>query len=784
MQAYVDWIYRWRYIIVVSTLLLVILMAYGGRNHEQNFKTDYRNFFSAENPQLLSFEALQNIYTKNDNVLIVLAPKDGDVFTHKTLRAVERLSHPADDLSAWRIPYASRVDSIANYQHTSADGDDLWVRDLVRNASTLTASQLEDIKRVALNEPLLVNRLITAKANVTGINITVELPGKSNKEVTQAARYSRELVEKIKTAYPDIDVYLTGMIMMNNAFPEASKKDWGSLIPVMYLVIAIVMALLIRGISGTIATLVVIMFSIFSAMGLAGWLEIWLTAPSAAAPTMIMTLAVADCVHILVTLYNSMREGQDKRAAMVESLRVNLQPVFLTSLTTVIGFLSMNFSDAPPFRDLGNITAMGVALAFVLAVVFLPALMLILPIHVHKSESRTGRAMDSVAEFVIARHNVILWSGAAIVLFLAAFIPRIELNDEFVKYFDKSVEFRQHTDFVMENLTGIYSVSYSLSAGEAGGINDPDYMRQVEKFANWYRQQPNVLHVNVITDIMKRLNKNMNGDDPDYYRLPVERDLTAQYLLLYEMSLPFGLALDNIIDIDKSATRMTVTLENMDNIRIRALEKRAQEWLKRNPPVMADRGASPTIMFSYIAERNIKNMLIGTAVAIILIAVVMMIALRSVKYGLLSLVPNFVPAIAGFGLWAIFVGQVGLALSVVSVMTLGIVVDDTVHFISKYLRARRDKGLSAEDSVRYAFSTVGTALWVTTVTLVAGFFILSTSAFELNQGMGQLTAIVISLALLADMTLLPALLMKFEEKKHATSKTSDDRVGVTGGTSA
>lgn len=775
MKNYVDWLYRWRFVIVISTLAMVLLMAYGGRDHQKNFKTNYRNFFSQENPQLLAFEAIQNIYTKNDNVLIVLAPKDGNVFTGKTLEAVERLSHPTDPLSAWRIPYALRVDSISNFQHTSADGDDLWVRDLIQNAASLTPEEINEIRNIAIAEPLIVNRLITPKGNVTGINITIEMPGKSNQEVTNAANYSRELVEKLKAEYPHLEVYITGMVMMNNAFPEASKKDWGSLVPFMYLVIAIVMVFLLRGMSGTVATLIVVIFSIISAMGLAGWMEIWLTAPSASAPTMIMTLAVADCIHILVTLYGNMRDGKDKREALIESLQINIQPVFLTSLTTAIGFLSMNFSDAPPFRDLGNITAMGVGLAFVFSVLFLPALMLILPVRVHRSASRTSLMMERIAEFSIARRNPILWAGGATVIILAAFIPRIELNDEFVKYFDESVEFRRHTDYVMDNLTGIYSIQYSLSAGEEGGVNNPAYLRQVEEFASWYRKQENVVHVNVITDIIKRLNMNLNADNQEYYRLPEQRNLAAQYLLLYEMSLPFGLALNDTIDINKSATRMTVTLENIDNVRVRSLASRAEQWLKNHPPVMAEQGASPTLMFSYIAERNIKSMLMGTAFAIVMIAMVLMIALRSVKYGLLSMVPNFVPAIMGFGIWAIFVGQVGLALSIVSAMTLGIVVDDTVHFISKYLRARRDKGLSVEDSVRYAFLTVGTALWITTVILVAGFIVLSTSAFELNQGMGRLTAIVISLALIADMTLLPALLMKISEKKNEKDIAQSDQ---------
>ena len=159
-------------------------------------------------------------------------------------------------------------------------------------------------------------------------------------------------------------------------------------------------------------------------------------------------------------------------------------------------------------------------------------------------------------------------------------------------------------------------------------------------------------------------------------------------------------------------------------------------------------------------------MLEGTVVALVLISLILTIFLRSVRIGLLSLIPNLAPIGMGFGLWALFVGEVGLALSVVGGMTIGIVVDDTVHFLSKYLRARREQGLSPEDAVRYAFHTVGTALWVTTLVLMLGFGVLALSDFKLNAGMGLLTAITIGLALLVDFFFLPPLLMQFGEKKR------------------
>ena len=200
-------------------------------------------------------------------------------------------------------------------------------------------------------------------------------------------------------------------------------------------------------------------------------------------------------------------------------------------------------------------------------------------------------------------------------------------------------------------------------------------------------------------------------------------------------------------------------------------EKKSEAWLKHNTKHIADAElASPMLMFSHIAQRNVSSMLIGTTLALVLISFILMLALRSVKIGLVSLVPNLVPAAMAFGLWGLLVAEVGLALSIVLGMTLGIVVDDSVHFLSKYLRAKRERNLSAEDAVRYAFRHVGRALLYTSIILVVGFLILATSSFKLNSGMGLLSAIVIIFALIADFLLLPALLIKLDELKKSSNK--------------
>ncbi len=648
------------------------------------------------------------------------------------------------------------------------------MEDLAEGAIAWSSDRLEAARRVALSEPLLLNRVVPESTHVVGINVTLQLPGDSPNEVQHAATYARDLADSFQRDRPGVRTYLTGIVMLNNAFTEAAVEDVRTLMPLMFLIIVAIMGALLRSVSGTLASLAVIGMSTAAAMGIAGWLGIPLTTISVIAPTMILTLAIADSIHVLVVMLREMRQGHSKHDALVESLRVNIQPILLTSLTTAIGFLSMNLSDVPPFRDLGNITALGIAAAFVYSILFLPALLAVLPISVRAAAEGRPDRMDGLADFVVGHRRALLWGSAALVLGLALFVPRNELSDEFVRYFDESIRFRTDSDFASENLSGIYQIEFSVGSGESGGISEPEYLRKLDDFAEWYRAQPGVVHVGSFSDVMKRLNKNMHSDQPEWYALPDHRELAAQYLLLYEMSLPYGLDLNNQISLDKSATRLVVTLEDLSSTAIRATVEAGEEWLQANAPsVMRARGVGPGVMFAYISQRNIRSMLTATGLALVVVAGTLMIALRSVKFGLISLIPNLAPALLGFGLWGALVGQVNLGLSIVTGMTLGIVVDDSVHLLSKYLRGRREKGLSTSESVRYALASVGQAMIVTTLILAAGFGVLSLSAFDLNAGMGKLTAITIVFALGADILFLPPLLMRMDRERALTIRRKE-----------
>ena len=757
-KQYAELLLSARWTVILTAVVLMVVASLGVLR--LGFEADYKIFFDEDNPQLLELETLEYTYGKSENVAFLIVPEDGNATSENALLATVWLTD-----EAWKTPYSRRVDSLANFQYTTADGDDLYVRNLIEPEEIPHAATQDHVRSIALSDPRIEGSMLARNGDVTVVNVTVELPELSGTDllepVAEVANFATDLAEKTEKRFANLDIRVVGTIMVNQTFVSASLDSQLIFFPASLLLMALILGVLTRGMSGVFATGMVMVFSVLAALGIGGWFGLPFSPPLMPVPTIVLMIVVANCVHLLVTTQNRMRAGDSKHDAIVESIRLNLHPVFLASLTTTLGFLSMNFSEVPPYRHLGMFVAFGIMVSFVLSVTFLPAALSILPFGARK-DNQTSHAfsMKSLADFVLRYRNVLFCIWLIVVPAMILATTRNDLNDVLVHFFNKNVEFRQDTDFMDERLSGNTLLEYSLEATTVGGATDPNFLQDVENFAEWYRKQPAVRHVATITDTFKQLNKSMHGDDPAMYQIPDSQELAAQYLLLYELSLPQGLDLNNQIDRSRTATRVSVSAETLNSNELLEIHARAKTWLQENAPhVVGVSGTGPSTLFAYIGQRNIQTMLIGTVIVLLAISAILLVALRSFRIGLVSIVPNLTPAIIGFGVWGLTVGQVGLALSVVVAMTIGIVVDDTVHFLGKYLRARRELNYDPESAVRYAFDTAGRALFTTTIVLVAGFLIFVFSPFVPTAQVGILTALIIGFALIADLTLLPALLL-------------------------
>jgi hypothetical protein len=745
-----------RYALPVAAINVLLVLAVGFGAGQLAISSGIRVLFSPDDPNLLAEIHIEQTYGKEDNILLVIDAGEGDMFTPAHLQMVAGIT-----AQAWQIPNSRRVDSISNFLYTAVDGDDITIGPLVEDAAALSPQDLDRVRRIALSEQVLLGRLISANGKVTAVNVSLNAKKEGQAEALAASvNAARAIQQDAQATNPGIRIYLAGLALTEQTLAEVTASDGAGLMPMVFLMVLVALALLLRSLLAALCTVITIVLSVMVGMGFAGWAGMAINSVNVSAPTIIMTLAVADCIHLLSTFLGHLRKGASRRDAVTLSYQETLYPVILTSVTTAIGFASMMFSDSPPFQELGAISTVGVVGALWVSMTILPALMLVLPFRGGDKMS-FELPMLPLAECVIRRQTPIVWISLILILSAISFIPRLELNDDPAGYFSKAIPLTTAIEVVEDKLSGTQNVHYSLDSGQPDGVADPQFLREVSAFVDWLRAQPEVTNVESFIDTLYRLNQVMHGDDPAWYRLPGERELAAQYLLLYEISVPYGQDVTHQVSADKSTLKVTAVLKNQKS-RVLEFEQRSRQWLQDNAPDLVTRGAGHAVSFASIGLRNINNMLYGSLFAIVLVSTCLLVAFRSVRFGMLSFIPNLFPALVSLGIWSALVHEVNMAASVVFSMSLGIVVDDTTHFLVKYREARVQRRLSAMDSVRDAFARVGSALVSTSVVLAAGFLVLIWSDFSVNSTAGALMSLTIVVALLLDLLFLPALILKLD----------------------
>lgn len=757
IERYAVWAPQHPWLLLLVSLLITI--ACGAGLVGLRFDADTRTFFGHDNPQYIALTNLEQRFGRANSLVFIVTAKNGNLFTPENLGAVEELNE-----RAWFVPFSTRVDSIVSYQSTRAEGDEIVVEPLFEDAASMDQAALDDLRERALATEDLTAWLLASDARVTGILVTIRNPGQSRDEVSQVVNFAHQVQADFQAKYPGIEIRLSGGVMADATFAEAGFRDLKELAPIMLGLIVLTLILGYRSIAATWITLLVVGLSVFCALGVAGAFGITINSATGGAPVVIMTLCVADCVHLMAYAKQEMSRGLDRRAALTQSLRFNMVAIFMTSVTDVIGFMALNFGDSPPLQELGNIVSVGVMAGFLFSITLAPALITLMPSSLSLREMRGQAFVRRIAGFLINRRNRLFAILTVAIVLLGSGTTQIVYDDDFINYFSEDYAFRRDTDYLQNNLTGLQVLQFVLPAGETEGVTEPEYLRQVDAFAEYLRSHPNVAHVHAVSDVVKRLNKNLHGDDPAYEVIPDSRELVAQLLLFYELSVPFGQDLTTQIDLTKSATKLTASLVHVSSAQIRAIGADAEAWMKANTPDIYSPATGLSMAYAYLSKTNVEAMIDGTFVALTLIAFTMFLVLRNWKLSLLSLLPNLFPAVAALGLWGWLHGEVNLAVSVIASITFGIIVDDTTHFFAKYAFDRKN-GARPEVAMRNAIEDVGMAVLLTSVVLVVGFIVLATSGFQISVHMGLLTAITIVIAVFAEFMMVPALLLWFDRRK-------------------
>lgn len=730
------------------------------------FTNDYRVFFEPTDPQRVANEALESEFTRSDTVNFILHAEKGDMLSRDRLAALEQLTE-----AAWSLPGATRVDSLTNYQYSYGQGDELIVEPLVSGAAQLPPEEVARIRRIALTEPAVQGRFLSKDGKTAQVIVTIALESGNTQALTAVAEAAAKLKRETAKFNPDLRVTTTGVVLLSHSFYDVTQSDLIRLVPVMVTFLFVAIWLFFRSWRAAAAAMAMLGLSVLTTMGLAGWLGFSLSPASSQVPVIILTIATAEALHLIGKAHSYQRQGLSRRDAAAKSIRLNHAPIALTTFTDVLGFLCFNFSETPPFRDLGNMSALGALIAFGYSVLFMPALMSVVPLAVKTDVLEREHNVERLAGWSMRHRSWVLGGFSLMALGLGLLAPRLEARDNFIEWLAPRHEFRKDAEFINQQLPGIYTLNYGLPSGEEGGVSEPGYLAEVERFARWLEAQPEVADVTSIVDVMRRLNRNLNGEDPAFERLPDNREMAAQYLLLYEMNLAQGQDLSNQINMEKSSSRVIIALKNVTSEQMVALKERADAWLAANAPKhMHVKGVGTSIMFAYLTEENSKAMVTGTMAAFLFIGASTAVALRSLRLGFVSLIPSVIPVIMAFGAWLVIEGSYGLYAAFVTSCALGLTVDSVTHFMMNFARERKEAGGDARQATLRTYRGVGLELWIASAILVIGFLILTFSDFDVIAKLGQMVALIFVFAIATTFVMLPSLMSLLGKKREAMAK--------------
>ncbi len=747
---------------ITLVVTLICVLGLGGLSSSN----DYRAFLDDDYPGMLELAEVESRFAENKVGSVFVQPNEGSIFTPEGLALLRELTE-----ELWSVSRIKRVDSLTNFQFTKAIGDDLYVQDLVPLDSALGEAEIALAREVALSDPAIVDLMVSRDESVAAIVLTFDFSGADSLDATQRDMVAEEILAVMarhQSEPSDFKIIESGMFFGDYYSDRYLNEINELLMPVMLLVMMVLLTILLRSFSGLIAATIVVVGSGVITMGILGWAGMLLEAVAAMGPIVIMTLAVADSVHIIVGAQAALGRGMDKAAAIKESLRINFMPVFLTSLTTALGVITFVFTDFPSLRKLGVIIAIGVSVAFILSVTILPVLLRWMPLKPRSPDSAGQEFFTVLASFSMRNAKLILPVALIASLVLSFGITRGVVDESFQNLFKPHTDIAKSIKVADEKLAGLLQLDVAVFGNQPNEVITPTFLKTLDDFKQWALDQENVTHVQTVSDTFKRLNKSMHGDDESWYRLPDNRELAAQYLLLYEMSLPVGLDLSTQISLDKSATRLAVSATNVEGANVLRLQRSIRKWFADNAPqyrVIAT-GLVP-LMSEVTTEQLAPKMARGGIIAVMMVSLVLFFALRSWLLGTLGMLANVIPIAVGYGLWALS-GQIyNFVVISVAGICLGMVVDFAVHFIDKF-RHSFQQGRGVEASIHYAFEKVAGPITITAAVLMAGFFVLSFTNTATFDGLGLLTPIIILLALTFDLLVLPALLYLFYGRRANT----------------
>jgi predicted RND superfamily exporter protein len=756
MQLLIDQLLTRGKVLAVLMVALAALVSAG----IPNIVTDNSDtaLLSEDDPQRAEVDRVREDFPRSTSVLFAFLPTDGDVFSLESLHAMEDLTTRYSEVES-----AVSVASLLNQRLNAVDAD-IYDRDyLVPQLAGLTEADVYEIRGIALADDLLTKSIVSPEGDMALAVIKYRAIDDTQDTRLSVARSVVALRDSLRTDYPNVPIYVIGRAMFELEGHNAQIKDSRLLFPLVIVASIVLLWFCLKSLVLSLCLFSLAAVTIGLTLGTVAWAEIPLNQISAMGPLVVFMIAMADGIHIVSIYLQGRHSSLNKNDAMRESLSVNIQPVTLATVTTAMGFLSLNYCSSPAIYGFGNVVAIGVCWAYLVTLALLPTLVLLAPGRGIPKPLGIRGPITAVGRLVANHSGALLCGSGILIVGTLALLPLNKLDFDQFSFVDEDSDFQHVMDALAEKIGNDQSLVYAIDSGEYFGITQLEFLHEVEALSTWLEDQPNASFVTSYTDMLKKLNQNEHDNDEKWNVLPDDNLQIIDYLVSYQLIQEIEPQLEPIFDTDYSIIRLVVGTSNLSNGELLQFNAKIEEWIAANlnPNYQVSHGDNE-ILFARMSRSISVELMQGFTLSFILITLTIIVGLKSVRYGLLSIMPNVFPATIVFGFWGLYVGELSPYVLMLFSISIGLVVDDSVHILSKYIVARRE-GHEPESAAQYSLAKAGPAITTTTLALALGTVILIFSSTFYFQNVAKLLTPIIVVALLLDLLFLPPLLIRFDK---------------------
>ena len=751
MQRYINFLDKYKYRLILLTTMITLLLSFSLK--EIAYEGNYRIWFNPDSRIITSYDAFRDTFGGDDTFVVAFEDEKG-IFGTKAIGTVLDLTRKFQ-----KIKGVQKVDSLTNYQYIRSEEDDIIVEDFIEDTAGLDAKKI-----LALHDPLIVNHLISKDGKTTLIAVKLaSLQGSDeavNIEVMQKLQSILKKSEK-ETGYR---FYLSGVPAITASLVTVSQHDALFLMPLAVIIVVIMLWLLFRDAMGVLIPSVVIIFTFLIVLSMQMLLGYRLNNFTVNIPSFISAIAIADAMHLFLAWVYYRQKGLRNKEAVTVALQKNFLPIAMTSFTTATGFATLGLSTIEPIATLGLAITSGALIAFILSVTLAPAILLtrkedhaVKPVHFLDLSTLTG-----YGAFIKRHDRKIIVAFVLLFLFAGYGLRYIKVDSNSIKYFSSHTVVRSGSDFIEKHITGPMVYEVVLDSGRKEGIKDPKFLAQIINFEKVLKQKYPAVRFSIsLKDIIARMQKVLNPDADTV--LPKDKNLVAQYLLLYSMSLPQGMEINDQVDTSERYLRLTLNCDVQDTSKDLEMIAWIKQWWQEHAPYAAD-VQGQTAIFAYMQSSVTDTLVISIASTLLIVMLAMFLIFRNLKMLLLFILPNIAPLVLVAGVMGYLGIHIDIGVAISAAVILGIAVDDTIHFFSKFFDVIKEK--SFEESIDYVISHSGNAMILTTLILSLTFAVFAVSSFIPNVNFAIVTVVALNIALLLDLVLLPALLSLFYGDKE------------------